>query len=150
MRRATIPNMKMNMVYGNVEVKELPRPAIAHMLYEFLPLIDEHNRQRQGILSMERSWPTKNPWTRIMTTLIGMAVVDVQRWDRNMRSTHNEKNSVDPIVEEDFSIREMANYLTVPLKTGSIQYRHGPRASMRQPIADTEAPLQRIRGEDGT
>ena len=22
--------------------KELPRPTIAHMLYEFLPLIDEH------------------------------------------------------------------------------------------------------------
>jgi hypothetical protein len=44
----------------------------------------------------------------------------------------------------------MANYLTVPLKTGSIRYRHGPRASMRQPIADTEVPLQRIRGEDGT
>jgi hypothetical protein len=136
--------------YGNVEVKELSRPAIAHMLYEFLPLIDEHNRQRQGILSMERSWPTKNPWTRIMTTLIGMAVVDVQRWDRNMRSKYNEENSVHQNGDEDFSIMEMANYITVPLKTGSIKYRDGPRPSMRQPIADTGAPLQRIRGEDGT
>ena len=33
--------------YGNVQEKELPRPAQAHMLYEFLPLIDEHNKARQ-------------------------------------------------------------------------------------------------------
>ena len=96
--------MKFENEYSNVEVKEFSRPAIAHMLYMVLTLIEEHNRQRQGILSMERRWHTKNPWTRILTTLIGMAVVDVQRWDRSMRSKYNEDNSVGP-----FGDREMAN-----------------------------------------
>ena len=36
--------------YGNVQEKELPCPPVAHMLYEFLPLIDEHNTARQNAL----------------------------------------------------------------------------------------------------
>ena len=32
--------------FGNVAMKELARPAITHMLYKFLPLIDEHNKAR--------------------------------------------------------------------------------------------------------
>ena len=136
--------------FGQVEVKELPRPAIAHMLYEFLPLIDEHNRQRQGILSMERKWPTKNCWMRIITTLIGMAVVDVQRWDRNMRSNYNENFAAGKI-EEDFSIYEMVNLIATPLRTGSLKYRDKPQPTMRQTtLGDPNAPLQRITHDDGT
>ena len=30
--------------YGNVTEKDLPRPTVAHVLYKFLPLIDEHNK----------------------------------------------------------------------------------------------------------
>jgi hypothetical protein len=37
--------------YGNVQEKELPRPVQAHMLYEFLPLIDEHNKAGQNSLA---------------------------------------------------------------------------------------------------
>ena len=46
--------------YGNVQTKELARPTIAHMLYEFLPLIDEHNKARQNLLALEKCWLTKN------------------------------------------------------------------------------------------
>ena len=35
--------------FGNVNFKELSRPSICHYLYEFLPIIDEHNKQRQNI-----------------------------------------------------------------------------------------------------
>jgi len=44
----------------------------------------------------------------------------------------------------------MANYITIPLKTGSIKYRDRQLPIMRQPIANTEAPIQRIGGKDGT
>ena len=40
--------------FGHRATKELARPAIAHMLYEFLPLIDEHNKARQSYLALER------------------------------------------------------------------------------------------------
>jgi hypothetical protein len=67
--------------YVNVQEKELSRPAVAYFLYEFLPLIDEHNKARQSALALEKKWLTKCPSTRIQTTFLGMAVVDLQRWD---------------------------------------------------------------------
>jgi hypothetical protein len=30
--------------FGHVQEKELPQPTVAHMLYEFSPLINEHNK----------------------------------------------------------------------------------------------------------
>lgn len=71
---------------------------------------------------MEWKWPTKSCWMRIITTLIGMSVVDVQRWDRNMRSNYNE-NSAAGKIEEDFSIFDMVNLIATPLRTGSLKNR---------------------------
>ena len=36
--------------HGNVQENELPRPTVAHMIYEFLPLTDEHNKAQQNAL----------------------------------------------------------------------------------------------------
>ncbi len=69
--------------YGNVTFKEILRPSIAHFYFELCPLIDNHNKDRQGILGLEDCWPKKNPWFRLVTTMIGMSVVDLHRWDRN-------------------------------------------------------------------
>ena len=63
--------------YGNVTFKEILRPLIAHFYFELCPLIDNHNKDRQGILGLEDCWPTKNPWFRLVTTMIGMLVVDL-------------------------------------------------------------------------
>jgi hypothetical protein len=62
---STEPAEKMYMSYfeddyGNVGSKEISRPKLAHLLYDYLPLIDEHNKQRQKILGLERKWPTHN------------------------------------------------------------------------------------------
>ena len=40
--------------YGNATEKQLPRPTVAHFLFEFLPLIDEHNKARQNVLALEK------------------------------------------------------------------------------------------------
>ena len=40
--------------FGKTNLKALPRPAIAHFLYAFLPLITEHNKARQSALALER------------------------------------------------------------------------------------------------
>mmetsp|Transcript_44837 Transcript_44837/g.136937 ORF Transcript_44837/g.136937 Transcript_44837/m.136937 type:complete len:153 (+) Transcript_44837:1466-1924(+) len=72
--------------FGNIQQKELPCPTIAHFLYEFAPLIDEHNKARQNILALERCWLTKDPWVQLMTTFLGMAVVDLKRLYRNLRN----------------------------------------------------------------
>ena len=57
------------------------------MFYEYLPLIDEHNRQRQSILNMERKWCTKDVWFRLLTTMTGMCVVGMNRCYINVKET---------------------------------------------------------------
>jgi hypothetical protein len=63
--------------YDNVSSKEISRPELAHLLYDYLPLIDEHNKQRQRILGLEKRWPSRNCWFRLLTTLLGMSVADM-------------------------------------------------------------------------
>jgi hypothetical protein len=65
--------------WGNTNVREIDRPQLAHFLYEYLPLIDEHNKQRQSLLQLEKKWLTKDPWFRLLCTLVGMATVDMHR-----------------------------------------------------------------------
>jgi hypothetical protein len=115
--------------YGNVQQKELARPTIAHMLYEFLPLIDEHNKARQNslalALALEKCWLTKSPWVRIITTLLGgMSVDDLQRWDRNKRygHVHQVSGDGDKEVIDDFDIKTMANLQGRPLVDGTYRY----------------------------
>jgi len=63
--------------YGNVGSKERSCPKLAHLLYDYLPHIDEHNKQHQKILGLERKWPTRNSWFCLLTTLLGMCIVDI-------------------------------------------------------------------------
>lgn len=89
---STAPSDKMYTSYfedefGNVGCKEILRPRIASMLYDYLPLIDEHNKQRQSILGLERKWPTRHCWFRLLTTLVGMCVIDMHRLYRNLRTS---------------------------------------------------------------
>jgi len=69
--------------WGKTNFKEIPRPKILHYLYEHLPLIDEHNKQRQSVLSLEKRWLTKDPWFRLLTSVVGLCVVDMFRHYRH-------------------------------------------------------------------
>jgi hypothetical protein len=64
--------------------KEINLPELAHLLYDHLPLIDEHKKQGQKILGLERRWPTRNCWFWLLTTLLGMCIVDMHRLYRNL------------------------------------------------------------------
>ena len=61
--------------FGFVDYKELPRPRLSEFLFEYLPLIDEHNRQRQDRLALEKTFTTKDAFFRLLTTLVGMSLV---------------------------------------------------------------------------
>jgi hypothetical protein len=122
--------------------KELPHPTVAHMLYGFLPLIDENNKARQNSLALEMHWLTKNCWTRILTTFLGMSVVDLQRWDRRMHfgrvslidlsmEVIGLENEDDDELVDDFDIKTMANLIGRPLTDGHFQYRAGCQPSTR-------------------
>ena len=52
------------------------------MTYMRLPEIDKINKQRQAILQLEKRWLTKNPFHRLVTTMLTMCVVDMHRYYR--------------------------------------------------------------------
>jgi hypothetical protein len=72
--------------FGNFDFKFLPRPQICHFIHKYLPLIDEHNKKMQNVLGLERKWPTKDCWFRLLVTIVGMCVVDMQRLYRHEKT----------------------------------------------------------------
>jgi len=65
--------------FGTICTWSIPQPSILEWVYDYLPLIDEHNKQRQNLLHLKKKWPTKNCWFHLLTTLVGMCVVDMHR-----------------------------------------------------------------------
>ena len=63
--------------YNETEAKQIPRPDILTHAYGQLPIIDELNRQRQNMLDICGSFPTQDPYFRLMTGLTGMSVIDL-------------------------------------------------------------------------
>jgi hypothetical protein len=86
--------------FGGAAFNELPRPRMAEFILQLLPIIDEDNNARQHRLALERTWPTKNPWFRLLTTIVGQCVVDqlsiyliknpgkYKEWTVNMMADH--------------------------------------------------------------
>ena len=72
--------------YDNKETCTYPRPASAYQTWHFLPLIDEFNKDRQKMLALKKKWPTRNCWTRCITSITGQCVVDLMRLDRAKRA----------------------------------------------------------------
>ena len=96
----------------NPTFKLLPRPVITHFVYEFSPLIDEQNKAQQNNQALEDHWPTKCCWFRLVTAFVGMAVVDLHRWDR---SKHNG-------IKGHFNIKRMCDLSGQPLIDATLQY----------------------------
>jgi hypothetical protein len=97
--------------WGITNVREIDRPQLAHFLYEYLPLIDEHNKQRQSLIQLEKKWLTKDPWFRLICTLVGMATVDMHRLYRYhlLNVKHMSYKEVDNIGIIDFTDLVCAN-----------------------------------------
>ena len=99
--------------FDNTAFNELPRPAILHQLFHFLPLVDEANKKRQNALALEKKLLTKNCWTRLITTLLGQSVLNMMRWDRYMRC----QNPIGyTLASKDFDITGMADLIARSLE----------------------------------
>jgi hypothetical protein len=64
--------------FGNFDYSFFPHPQIAHVTFEYLPLIDERHNQRPAVLGLQRKWSTPCCCTLLIVTLIGMCVVNMQ------------------------------------------------------------------------
>jgi hypothetical protein len=137
--------------FGVIMFKELNRPHIAHFLYDYLPLIDEHNKQRQNLLNLERIWKTNNCWMRLVTTILGMSVVDFQRCIRNryIDGTVPVDNVVD--VTEETRVLEFSDQICKWLSTVEERKRASPRIARRRGVMEGSIAqnFSRITDSDG-
>jgi hypothetical protein len=96
--------------FGNVDFKMLPRPQLCHFLYEYLPLIDEHNKQHQYVLHLEKKCPTKDCWFRLLVTLTGMCIINMHRLSRQKQKCHTQL-LCGAIMEEDAIVIHFSDLL---------------------------------------
>jgi hypothetical protein len=69
-------SMKYTDPHGNLCERKVDRPDFISRFFEDSNCIDTHNHVRQFELGLEKKWSTKNPYFRLCTTLVGMAVAD--------------------------------------------------------------------------
>ena len=74
-------NLKTHMGKNDLK-KKLPCSSVAHVIYKFLPFLDNHNKDQQNALTLEKTWPTKSSWISLVTSLIGIAAVDKHQYTR--------------------------------------------------------------------
>eukprot|EP00957_Ditylum_brightwellii_P139478 10630171-Ditylum_brightwellii.AAC.1 len=75
--KATIADFRDE--HGCVGWKDIPRLEFVDYLFEFLPLIEVHNKQCQNILNLERCWPTRINWFPLLTSTTGVSAADFHR-----------------------------------------------------------------------
>ena len=63
--------------HGCVQAVNVARPEFITQYYAACTLIDDHNHLRQGLLRLEKVWPTQDPWFRLFTSLMGIVTVDL-------------------------------------------------------------------------
>jgi hypothetical protein len=129
--------------FGNVDYKFLPHPQIDHFTFEYLPLIDENNKQRQAVWGLERKWPTQCCWTRLIVTLMGMCVIDMQRLYRREKKLRN-IILCGQILEEDTIIVKFSDLLC----SGLIDRDRNNTSGVQHRVSGTENLLARI-GKEG-
>ena len=54
-------------------------PELLPWVYDYSPLVNEHNKQWQSLLHLEKKWPMKNCWFHLLTMLVGISVVDMDQ-----------------------------------------------------------------------
>ena len=76
-------------VYGNLYLRDVPRPAVLNRFFEHCGKVDASNQTRQGFLALEDCWVTTNPYFRLWTTIVGQTVTDLHQLHKRFNRYHN-------------------------------------------------------------
>ena len=68
--------MKYTDSFGNVCTRKVERPDVLSKFFKDSNKLDAHNHARQDCLGLEKDWVTQDCYFRLVTTLIGINVVD--------------------------------------------------------------------------
>ena len=88
-------------------------------------------------MALEDKWPTKCCWYALITTFVGMAVVDLQMWDRNMHS--GSKGIIDSHVwtecedvHYNFNIMRMCDLISRAINDGMLSFHNDGEEERRK------------------
>jgi hypothetical protein len=139
--------------FGNVVHKEINRPKVCHFLYAYLPLINENNKQRQNLLNLEQCWRTKDLWMQLLTTTLGMCVVDMHRRYRNKKYEEQLREARgQSIGNKLLAIRKFSDQLCVNLERKQIIRKASARSVWHMPRHghNEQEALERMATRDGS
>ena len=97
--------------HGNAAQRDVPRPALVSTYFENSNSVDCHNKLRQHDLALEKTWPTLDPYFRLLTTLLGMVVTDAHLALR--------RHTADPTLLT-LTMRDFVNLLAQELVTNDL------------------------------
>ena len=95
----------------------LERP---YCMVENAVLVDKFNKDRQRNLALEKFWPVRSCWTRVITSMLGECVTNLVRYDRYMRKWSPFCLGLDDLQYKAFTTKEMANRIALPLESGGL------------------------------
>jgi hypothetical protein len=97
--------------YSEAWYKSIPNPLMLFWYFRAASAIDEHNQARQGDLALEDIIVTRSWWIRVITTLIGMCIIDAWKAQRYFQEQHKERPLSDFLDE---LATELVNYAAAP------------------------------------
>jgi hypothetical protein len=74
---------------SNQMQRRINRPDVLSFYFNHSNIVDVHNQQHQKELRLEKCWVTQDGYFRIITTLIGITVVDAWRAYRFHSNAHH-------------------------------------------------------------
>lgn len=92
---------------SNQMQRRIKRPDVLSFYFKHSNIVDVHNQQRQKELRLEKCWVTQDGYFRIITTLIGITVVDAWRAYRFHSNEHHRHNNIELLEFADFMAYDM-------------------------------------------
>ena len=111
--KGTPYEMKFTDSHGNIHVRLVDRPSVISEFFEVSNAVDKHNQARQHELALEKKWDTRDPYFRLVTTLVGINVVDT--WKLSMHHTLFSRLQMKHNAEQSMTIKVFAGILTKQL-----------------------------------
>jgi len=105
--------MKYTDPFGNLCSRNVDRPDFISNFFNDSNSIDSHNHVRQFELGLEKKWFTKDPYFRLVTTLIGMSVSDAWKLAGWHKLIDNRKEYVNE--DKKMGIKKFAGVIALQL-----------------------------------
>jgi hypothetical protein len=138
--KATFPD-----TYGNVQSRDVARPAVISRHFMHSDGIDIHNHIRQHILALESSWRTEESWFSLMTTMLGITVTGAfLAYRAELRDSHEDKylSMLDFADALAMQLLELGDEPFSSPKRRRFEDLDGSQLGAVRPIADSAAEAQ--------